>query len=316
VTAGTAVPVQTVAAAEHECELVDGDEQLRDAATRFLDEAAAAGDPVRAALPGWLVQELLPRYPHAALVAVEGRTFGREPDVIARIRTRAGELPSPRRLRLMGLVSGSDVRDWEERCRCEAVTNVAYTGLPVTVSCLYDRRTTPADGIGVALATHPTLRTPDGRAPNPDHQEPRAFLAARSTIDEPLQRTVPVLAVDDAASLPGLRHQLGEALRGLGGSRDAEEDFHLAASEVAANAFRHGTGPISARLWAAPDRLICAISDSGSSYSNPLGGYRPAHGDDLSRGGMGLWLARKLCDHVDLISTASGFTVRLVAVLR
>ena len=135
-TAGTAAPVQTVTTAEHECELVEDDDQLRAAAGRFLDEAAAAGDPVRAALPGWLVEELLPRHPHAALVAVEGRTFGREPDLIARIRTRAGELPSPRRLRLMGLVSGGDLRDWEERCRCEAVTNVAYAGLPVTVSCL------------------------------------------------------------------------------------------------------------------------------------------------------------------------------------
>ena len=178
------------------------------------------------------------------------------------------------------------------------------------------RRSTPADGIGVALATHPLLRTPDGRAPNPDHQDPRAFLAARPTIDEPLQRTTPVLAVDDAPSLPGLRHQLGDALLGAAGSSDAEEDFHLAVSEVAANAFRHGTRPISARLWAAPDRLICTISDAGSSYSDPLGGYRPAHGDDLSRGGMGLWLARKLCDHVDLLSTSSGFTVRLVSVLR
>jgi anti-sigma regulatory factor (Ser/Thr protein kinase) len=45
-------------------------------------------------------------------------------------------------------------------------------------------------------------------------------------------------------------------------------------------------------------------------------GYRPAHGDDLSQGGMGIWLARKLCDHVDLILHQWWFTVRLVTLLR
>ena len=314
-TASTAAPVSVETAVQHDCQLVDDDDQLRAAAARFLDEAAAAGDLARAALPGWLVDELAPHHPGAVLIGLERTTFAREPDVIAAVRRRAGELAAPRRLRLMGLIDATDARSWEERCRCEAVTNIAYAGLPVSVSCLYDRRTSPPAGLDVALATHPLLRTPGGVAPNPDHQDPHAFLAARPVLDEPLQRTAPVLAVDEAPTLPGLRHQLGEALRGLAGSADAEEDFHLAVSEIAANAFRHGTKPISARLWASPERLVCTITDSGSSYSNPLAGYRPAHGDDLSRGGMGLWLARKLCDHVDLISTGSSFTVRLVSVL-
>ncbi|MEU2347788.1 ATP-binding protein [Modestobacter sp. NPDC049651] len=302
-------------AVDHDCQLVDDDEGLRAAAARFLEEAATAGDVARAALPGWLVDELAPQHPDAVLIALEQATFAREPDVIAAVRRRAGELAAPRRLRLMGVVGGADARAWEERCRCEAVTNVAYAGLPVSVSCLYDRRSTPDAGLAIALATHPLLRTPGGVAANPDHQDPHAFLAARPVLEEPLQSTAPVLAVDDAPTLPGLRHRMGEALRGLAGSADAEEDFHLAVSEIAANAFRHGTRPVSARLWAAPDRLVCTITDSGSSYANPLAGYRPAHGDDLSRGGMGLWLARKLCDHVDLIATRSSFTVRLVSVL-
>jgi hypothetical protein len=31
---------------------------------------------------------------------------------------------------------------------------------------------------------------------------------------------------------------------------------------------------------------------------------------------MGLWLARKLCDHVDLVRGPEGLTVRLVTALR
>ena len=42
----------------------------------------------------------------------------------------------------------------------------------------------------------------------------------------------------------------------------------------------------------------------------------PAHGLDLSRGGMGLWLARKLWDHVDVLPTPEGLSVRLSTRLR
>ena len=83
--------------------------------------------------------------------------------------------------------------------------------------------------------------------------------------------------------------------------RDLQGDLHLAASEIAANAFRHGVRPVSARVWAEGDRLVCVISDRGTSYSDPFSGFAPAHGSDLARGGMGLWLARKLWDHVDVL---------------
>ncbi|MFC7574640.1 ATP-binding protein [Klenkia terrae] len=110
---------------------------------------------------------------------------------------------------------------------------------------------------------------------------------------------------------PALRHRLRDALVGRLGSAAADDDAHLAASEIAANAFRHGGGQVSARVWADADRVVVTISDGGHTFDGRLAGYRPAHGEDLSRGGMGMWLARKLCDHVDTEQTAAGFTVRL-----
>lgn len=62
--------------------------------------------------------------------------------------------------------------------------------------------------------------------------------------------------------------------------------------------------------------MICTITDSGTTFDNPLAGFIPAHGFDLGRGGMGLWLARKLFDHVDLFPGPTGFTVRLSTTLR
>jgi hypothetical protein len=69
-------------------------------------------------------------------------------------------------------------------------------------------------------------------------------------------------------------------------------------------------------LWADGHHVVCEITDSGTTFDNPLAGFIPAHGFDLGRGGMGLWLARKLFDHVDLVAGPSGLTVRLSTRLR
>jgi anti-sigma regulatory factor (Ser/Thr protein kinase) len=82
------------------------------------------------------------------------------------------------------------------------------------------------------------------------------------------------------------------------------------------NALRHGRPPVDLRLWAAEGRLVCTVTDRGAGLQDPFIGYGPAHGDDLSLGGMGLWLARQLCDHVDITPIGEGVRVRLTTVLR
>jgi anti-sigma regulatory factor (Ser/Thr protein kinase) len=300
---------------QHDLLVVDTDDQLLAAATAYLGEGRAQGDLVQARVPGWLVEELTPTLPDVAFVASEQAEWRREPDQIVQIRRSLADC-APRRLRLLALVTAPEARSWDERRRCEAITNLAYRGSPISFLCVYDRRTTPEPALVAAAATHPHLRTGSARRANPGYQDPRAFLDGLAIPDEPIQRMPPVFALDAATTLPELRHQLGAALRGRTASREVEEDFHLAVSEIAANAFRHGRPPVSARLWAGPDRLVCTVSDAGTGFRDVTAGYQPAHGDDLSRGGMGLWLARKLCDHVDLIRGQGGLTVRLVTALR
>jgi anti-sigma regulatory factor (Ser/Thr protein kinase) len=94
------------------------------------------------------------------------------------------------------------------------------------------------------------------------------------------------------------------------------EDLLLAVDETTSNAVRHGRPPVDLQLWTADDRVVCRVTDRGPGPQDPCAGYGPAHGDDLSRGGMGLWLARQLCDHVHVARTAEGTSVRLVARLR
>jgi anti-sigma regulatory factor (Ser/Thr protein kinase) len=92
---------------------------------------------------------------------------------------------------------------------------------------------------------------------------------------------------------------------------DLLQDFLLAVDEMTSNALRHGGRPIDLRLWIGTDRIVCTIGDRGTGWDDPFAGYGPAHGDDLSRGGMGLWLARQLCDHVDITTGPDGTLVRL-----
>ncbi|WP_141137505.1 sensor histidine kinase [Blastococcus mobilis] len=221
------------------------------------------------------------------------------------------------RLRVLTEVDfGDDPADWREGQRFESVYNRFLGDAPVSAVCIYDRRRLPAPVVDSAVATHPVLVDASGRRTNAAFQDPRVYVPSLPLPWEAVESDTPALAVDDARTLAGLRHQLGAVLAALVPERDQQEDLHLAASEIAANAFRHGVRPVSARVWGDGDRIVCVISDRGTSYSDPFSGFAPAHGPDLSRGGMGLWLARKLWDHVDVLPGPAGLRVRLSTRLR
>ncbi len=82
---------------------------------------------------------------------------------------------------------------------------------------------------------------------------------------------------------------------------------------MVSNAVRHGRPPVGVRLWATVGTLVCTVRDAGRGWDSPFAGYGPAHGDDLAAGGMGLWLARQLCDHVAIRCDEGGVGVRLTS---
>jgi anti-sigma regulatory factor (Ser/Thr protein kinase) len=243
----------------------------------------------------------------------------RAPDALAmcgRFLERAMATGSGR-LRVVAEVDfGSDPADWREGQRFESVYNRLLGDAPVSAICLYDRRRLPAPVVDSAAATHPVLVDRSGSTASPAFQDPGTYVPSLPVPREPLEDGEPVFAVEDARTLAGLRHQLGAAIAVLVPDRDQREELHLAASEIASNAFRHGVRPVSARVWGDGDRIVCVVSDRGTSYSDPFSGFAPAHGLDLSQGGMGLWLARKLWDHVDVLPGAAGLSVRLNTRLR
>jgi anti-sigma regulatory factor (Ser/Thr protein kinase) len=317
--AASAAPVEH----RHGAAVVASDSELLAVALPFLDAGLRAGDLVALSCPPETVAlvcgalgDRADGVENAPRMSLLG---SRAPDALTmcgRFLERA-EAGRSGRLRVLSAVDfGSDPADWREGQRFESVFNRLMGDAPVAAICLYDRRRLSPEVLASAAATHPQLVAGRTWSANGRFQDPVTYVPSLPLPREPVEDGAPVFAVEDAPTLAGLRRQLGAVIAARVPDRDQREDLHLGASEIASNAFRHGVRPVSAKVWSDGDRLICAIRDRGTTYTDPFAGFAPAHGLDLSRGGMGLWLARKLWDHVDVIPGEAGLTVRLSTRLR
>jgi anti-sigma regulatory factor (Ser/Thr protein kinase) len=307
----------------HAAAVVGTDDDLLAVALPFVDAGLRVGDLVALSCSPETAERVGAEIGAAAEHLEVDRALtllgARPPDAIRAARRyvmRAADRPTGRVRILSEVDFGDRPAGWREGQRFEAVCNLLMRHVAISTVCVYDRRRLPPEVLDSAALTHPDLVAGAVWTPSPAFQEPRSYIRALPAPREPVEDTPPVFAADDLPSLVALRHALSTVLGARVPDREQREDLHLGASEVAANAFRHGTRPVSARIWADDRHLVCAITDAGHSFTDPLAGFQPAHGDDLSRGGMGLWLARKLWDHVDLVPGPGGLTVRLSTRLR
>jgi anti-sigma regulatory factor (Ser/Thr protein kinase) len=307
------------------------DEELIDGTVAFVCAGLDAGEPVVVACTdpmADLLQKALAD--HSQVVWAEwSDVYGNGPAAAITAVRRLGEryrTPSSPVVRVvLEPFAGPDRDTWREWQRYDAVLDHQLQEgkqlgeEPLVVLCLCDTRRVPTPLVDAARATHPLLQV-DGRAePNPDHVDAAGYLTSLPVPVEPLEGTEPLVRADSVRDLRGLRRDLASRAANASlpaGSEPALEDFLLAVDEMTTNALRHGRPPVDLRLWADEKRLVCTVTDRGAGLQDPFIGYGPAHGDDLSLGGMGLWLARQLCDHVDITVTDDGVRVRLTTVLR
>ncbi len=315
---GPRPPATGCSGRQHAAAVVGSDEEILASAVPFLEEGLSAGDTAVLACPSGTAELI-----RAGLGATAGAVEHvpdiclldtRSPDAVAatqQLLDRARRTGSGR-ARLVGQVQfGAEPRTWREGQRYEAASNVLLAGQPLDALCLYDSRHLPAELLDGARATHPHVVADGAVRASPDYEDPRDFVRRLPLPRAPVEDTDPVLSVVESPGLADLRHRVGDALDRHVPDADLAGDLLLAVSEMAANAFRHGVPPVSARIWVGSGLVIRTGSDPGAEFADPLSGVQPAHGPDLGRGGMGLWLARKLCDHVDLLPGPEGLTVRL-----
>jgi anti-sigma regulatory factor (Ser/Thr protein kinase) len=320
-----------VASGTHRTLIGGSDVGLVDGTVAFVCAGLDAGEPVVLVLTDPTAALLRP--PLAGQPDVQwadwADVYGNGPAAAVTAVRRLGERYRSASRPLVRVVlepfAGPDQDTWREWLRYDAVLDhQLHEGQllgdePLVVLCLCDTRRVPAALVAGARATHPLLQV-DGRdAPNPEHIDPAEFLTSMPVPPEPLESTPPLVNAESVRDLRGLRRDLVAQATAAGlpaGSGPALEDFLLAVDEMTTNALRHGRPPVDLRLWADEQRLVCTVTDRGAGLQDPFIGYGPAHGDDLSLGGMGLWLARQLCDHVDITLTPEGVRVRLTTVLR
>ena len=301
----------------HDALLYDSPGQLAEVAAPFLLDGLVDGDAAVIATSAGtadLLRDAVGNHPDVHVLEREDVYRARTPAAITTFRRLAERRASEgaRRVRVVGEVDfGPTERDWLEWQRYEAVVNAALAGWPLWGLCVFDTQRLPEPLLASALQTHSALATARGREENPHFTDPADYLRALPVPDEPLEATVPRLHASHVADFAALRHALATELAGVPADGDLLQDFLLAVDEMTSNALRHGGRPIDLRLWIGTDRIVCTIGDRGTGWDDPFAGYGPAHGDDLSRGGMGLWLARQLCDHVDITTGPDGALVRL-----
>jgi anti-sigma regulatory factor (Ser/Thr protein kinase) len=302
---------------QHDALLFDSTDELVDVAVPFLLDGLAAGDAAVIATGAGtaeLLRDAVDGNPRVHILERGDVYRARTPTAITTFRRLAEQRAAEgvARVRVVGEVDfGPTERDWVEWQRYESVINEALGNWPLWGLCVFDTQRLPEPLLESARRTHPGLTTAQGRRPNPGFVEPAQYLRELPVPPEPLESTAPRLAAPVVEDFVGLRHAVAAELASVPAPSDLIEDYLLAVDEMTSNALRHGGPPVGLRLWVGTDRIVCTISDHGTGWDDPFAGYGPAHGDDLSRGGMGLWLARQLCDHVDITADDAGARVRL-----
>ncbi len=89
--------------------------------------------------------------------------------------------------------------------------------------------------------------------------------------------------------------------------RARRQELVLAVDELATNSVVHGDGHGELRLWPTADGVLCEVRDRGH-IRDPLAGTRRPPPGQL--GGRGLWVARQLCDRLEIASAPGGTVVR------
>jgi len=117
-----------------------------------------------------------------------------------------------------------------------------------------------------------------------------------------------------STDLPRVRRLTVTWATRAGMSAEAADDFVIAVNEIATNAVRHGSPRASLRLWVSGSAGVAEIRDSGrwaaAAAPTPLP-RRPAE-----QGGMGLEVARLVCDDLQIKATPVGTAVLLRMALR
>jgi anti-sigma regulatory factor (Ser/Thr protein kinase) len=272
----------------------------------FADAGQASGEPVFIAVPGRhgsVLRDHLGGRVRYADMAQLGRNPAR---IIPEVRDFMEAYPG-QRVRYLGepVWPGRSAAEMCEVARHEALINLAFAGMAVTILCPYDAAGLPAPVLSDAELTHPAI-VAHGRA------VPATHYAGPGRVPAHCDRALPAPpaaaeTLSYQADLRPVRRLVAGHARRAGLPADRAGDLVLAASEIAANTLRHTSAGGTVHIWHNDDEILCQLQDQGW-ISDPLAG-RTRHPPDARE--HGLWAVNQLCDLVELRTGPAGTTIRL-----
>ncbi len=292
-----------------------GQDDYLAAVVDFVRAALDRGEPVLVEVPAArldLLRSALAADPDRVAFADMGRV-GRNPArIIPQVRALVDPHPGEAVCYLAepAWPSRPD-RELREAARHEALLNMAFADVPLTILCLYDVSGLPAEVLRDAERTHPSLVRQGRTAPSTGYLGPHRV---PPRCEQPLTRPPPwARRRHYTTDLHSVRDLVASYAAGAGMASERTPELVLAVSEVAANTLRHTTAGGTVQIWHTGGEVVCQIEDSGR-IADPLAGrVRPAADQP---GGHGLWLVNQVCDLVEVRTGETGTTVRLRMSLR
>lgn len=164
--------------------------------------------------------------------------------------------------------------------------------------------------LDVVERTHPCIVWPSGVRRASDRYQDAGVFEGLPYAPDPLEASPPLVELVNRSAADA-RHALAQVGRGRIAAATVQ-DLLIGITEAATNAQRHGRPPATIRIWAAPDRIVVTVHDTGHGPADRLAGLVPAPSSVSDRRlGYGLWVMHQLDLDVALRHTDDGFTVRL-----
>jgi anti-sigma regulatory factor (Ser/Thr protein kinase) len=297
----------------HAVLLYDCDAEFHAAIADFVHEGLAVGEPVLVAAPGRRLDALRAALNESgdAVTFVDARGVGANPArLIPAYRQFIDDHPG-RRVRLTGelMWTGRTAGEVAEITRHEALLNLAFDGVPVSIQCLYDSGAVDSAALADIERAHPVVIRAGRRHANEHYAGPGLSPFCDRPLPSPPADCIR-RSFDDVDSLPAVRRDLSDRASHFGLSKGRLADLVTAVNELVSNALVHGGGRGVLRLWrdAAAGTVTCEVTGPGQ-IADQLAGRRLA---PVSAGGAhGLWLVNQLCDLVEPRSRGNRTTVRV-----
>lgn len=277
------------------------------AVNEFVRDGQARDEPVLVAVPYAQLPAgfAMPSGPHVTMTDMT--EMGRNPARIIPVLHAFCDRNPGQRVRYLGEPAwpSRSAAELQEIARHEALVNLAFADVEISILCPYSSALLPQSVIADARATHPAELRSGAEFASPSYREPADYLAK---LDKPLLAPAAAEALEYGHDLRPVRALVAAAGQRSGLDPSRCTDLVIAASEIAANTLRHTSGTGIIRLWSADDEVLCQVEDSGF-IADPLAGHRRPVTN--RPGGQGLWLVNQLCDLTEISTSELGTTIRL-----